>query len=113
VRFGSASLLAFVKTSQVELFGQACQAVRAAQPLEARKTCETDVCGTAAIKVETRPRAVLFLLDASASRIECADGTFDCLVPPGLGIDRTLAFCGRCTRSCRLGCVPSCRFSRA
>jgi hypothetical protein len=79
-------------TSQVELYGQACQAVRAAQPLEARKTCETDVCGTAAIKVETRPRAVLFLLDASASRIECADGTFDCLVPPGLGIDRTLAF---------------------
>jgi hypothetical protein len=79
-------------TSQVELFGQACQAVRAAQPLEARKTCETEVCGTAAVKVETKPRAVLFLLDASASRIECADGTFDCLIPPGIGIDRTPAF---------------------
>jgi hypothetical protein len=79
-------------TAQVEVFGQACQAVRAAQPLEARKTCETDVCGTAAIKVETKPRAVLFLLDASASRIECADGTLDCLVPPGIGFERTLAF---------------------
>jgi hypothetical protein len=79
-------------TAQVELFGQACQAVRAAQPLEARKTCETDVCGTSAIKVETKPRAVLFLLDASASRIECIDGTLDCLVPPNSGWERTLAF---------------------
>ena len=79
-------------TAQVELFGQACQAVRAAQPLEARKTCETDVCGTSAVKVETKPRAVLFLLDASASRIECIDGTLNCLVPPNSGWERTLAF---------------------
>jgi hypothetical protein len=79
-------------TSEVELFGQACQAVRAAQPIEARKTCESDVCGTAAVRVETRPRAVLFLLDASASRIECADGTYNCLIPPDVGWERTLSF---------------------
>ncbi|MEY4582912.1 MAG: hypothetical protein RL701_7615 [Pseudomonadota bacterium] len=79
-------------TSQVELFGPACEAVRAGRPLEAHKTCSQDVCGTAAIKVETRPRAVLLLLDASASRIECADGTLDCLVLPGTGTPRTLTF---------------------
>ena len=79
-------------TSQVELFGKACEAVRGEAKLEARKTCSEDVCGTAAIKVETRPRAVQYLLDSSASRIECADGTYSCLVAPGLGIPRTPAF---------------------
>lgn len=72
-------------TSQVEMFGNACQAVRADAVLEARKTCRLDeVCGTAAKKVETKQRAVLYLLDASASRIECADGTWGCLVPPNI-----------------------------
>ncbi|MDB4985148.1 MAG: CglB [Myxococcaceae bacterium] len=69
-------------TSQVELFGSACVAVRAKAQLEAKKTCNTDVCGTAAIKVETKPRAVLFLLDSSGSRIGCADGTLGCLMLP-------------------------------
>ena len=77
-------------TAQVELYGQACQAIRADQQLVAKKTCETEVCGTAAVRVETKPRAVLFLLDASASRIECEDGTLDCL--PGIGDPRTRAF---------------------
>jgi Mg-chelatase subunit ChlD len=79
-------------TSQVELFGNACAALRSGLPLTAQKTCAEDVCGTAAIRVETKPRAVLFLLDASGSRIECADGSFDCLIAPGLGIPRTPAF---------------------
>jgi len=54
-------------SSQVELYGQACEAVRAGQPLVAQKTCSDNVCGTASVKVETKPRSVLFLLDASAS----------------------------------------------
>jgi hypothetical protein len=69
-------------TRQVELFGSACSAIRSNAPLEARKTCAKQVCGTAAIKVETRPRVVQYLLDASASRIECADGSLGCLLPP-------------------------------
>ncbi len=79
-------------TSQVELFGKACEAVRAKAKLEARKTCADDICGTAAVKVETRPRAVQYLLDSSASRIECTDGAGGCLIPPGLGIPRTLTY---------------------
>ena len=69
-------------TSQVELFGPACQAVRAAAELVAQKTCSDNVCGTAAVKVETRPRVALFLVDASASRISCTDGGSDCLMVP-------------------------------
>jgi hypothetical protein len=71
-------------TRQVELFGSACSAVRGDAQLEARKTCTKNVCGTAAIKVETRPRVVQYLLDASASRIECSDGSLGCLIPPNL-----------------------------
>lgn len=69
-------------SSQVELYGQACEAVRAGQPLVAQKTCSDNVCGTASVKVETKPRSVLFLLDASASRISCTDGGFGCLMVP-------------------------------
>jgi hypothetical protein len=71
-------------TSQVELFGDACQAVRGGAAVVARKTCANDVCGTASIKVATKPRAVLFLFDVSTSRIQCTDGTSDCQVPPQL-----------------------------
>jgi hypothetical protein len=69
-------------TSQVELYGKACQAVRANAPVAAHKTCSDNVCGTASIKVETKPRAVLFLLDSSASRISCTVGGFGCLMVP-------------------------------
>jgi len=69
-------------TDQVELYGQACQAVRAKQQLVAQKSCNDNVCGTAAIKVATKPRSVLLLVDASASRISCTDGGFDCLMVP-------------------------------
>jgi len=79
-------------TAQVEFYGQACDAIHAAQPLEAHKRCATDVCGTAAIKVETKPRAVLLLLDASASRIECESGTLDCLPNPFATTMRTRAY---------------------
>jgi hypothetical protein len=71
-------------TSQVELFGQACEAVRADAKLEAKKTCAEDVCGTSAIKVETKERAVLYLMDSSGSRMECIDGSLGCLAPPDL-----------------------------
>jgi hypothetical protein len=65
---------------QVELFGDACQAVRAGSKLASQKTCKSQSCGNAAVEVQTKPRAVLYLLDASASRIECTDGTFNCVI---------------------------------
>jgi len=70
-------------TSQVEFFGQGCEALQAGMQVEAGKSCSTDVCGTAAVSVSTKPRNVLLLLDSSASRIECADGSFNCLSTPG------------------------------
>jgi hypothetical protein len=70
-------------TTQVELFGQGCEAIQSGLPLKVGRACAEDVCGTAAVKVETKPRAVLLLLDSSASRIECADGSINCLTPPG------------------------------
>ncbi|MET0387330.1 MAG: hypothetical protein ABW321_15285, partial [Polyangiales bacterium] len=81
-------------TNQVELFGQGCQAIQAGQQLKANKSCATDICGTAAVKVETKPRSVLLLLDGSASRLECVDGTADCLLtlPNTTGGTRPLTF---------------------
>jgi len=79
-------------TSQVELFGDGCAAVRAGQTLKAHKSCARDICGTSAVKVETRPRAVLLLLDSSASRIECVDGSAACLSDPRTTPDRPLTF---------------------
>lgn len=70
-------------TKSVEFFGQGCEAVQAGQELQANKSCEQDVCGTAAVSVATKPRAVLLLLDSSASRIECSDGSLNCLSLPG------------------------------
>jgi len=79
-------------TSQVELFGDACVAIQAGQRIQVGKACGRNVCGTASIKVETRPRDVLLVLDSSASRIECVDGSFDCLSIPGSTPDRPLTF---------------------
>jgi hypothetical protein len=70
-------------TKSVEFFGQGCQAVQAGQVLQASKSCEQNVCGTAAVNVATKPRSVLLLLDSSASRTECTDGSLDCLSLPG------------------------------
>ncbi len=70
-------------TSQVEFYGQGCEALQAGMSVEAGKSCSTDVCGTAAVSVSTKPRNVLLLLDSSASRIECVDGSLDCLSTPG------------------------------
>jgi hypothetical protein len=76
-------------TSEVEFFGQSCQAIRSGAPLEARKTCLSEVCGTAAVEVQTKERVVTYLLDASASRIECVgDDPFACLMNVGRGVDR-------------------------
>jgi hypothetical protein len=79
-------------TSQVEMFGKVCQAVRAQGKVIAQKTCGEVVCGTASIKVETKPRAVQFLLDSSASRIECADGTLGCLMLPNSATRTSLTY---------------------
>jgi hypothetical protein len=78
--------------TQVELFGQACQALQGKAKLEARKTCESNVCGTASIKVETKPRAVLFAFDVSTSRIQCTDGTTSCQVAPQLGMRPSVSY---------------------
>lgn len=79
-------------SQQVELFGDACEAVRAGAELRSQKTCAGDTCGTAALEVRTKPRAVLFMLDSSASRIACADGTLDCLLTVGQTNRTSLAF---------------------
>lgn len=79
-------------TSQVEMFGAACEAVRGGAPLAAQKTCAGNVCGTASINVETKPRSVLFLFDVSASRIQCADGTLNCLMLPGTASRTALTY---------------------
>lgn len=60
-------------TSEVEFFGQACEAVRFGTPLEARKGCESEVCGTAATKVSTKPRVVQYLLDRSLTMNDCSN----------------------------------------
>jgi hypothetical protein len=70
-------------TGQVEFVGQGCVALQAGMRIEAGKSCATDICGTAAVSVSTRPRKVLLLLDSSASRTECADGSIDCVSQPG------------------------------
>ena len=76
-------------TSEVEFYGQSCEAIRAGAPVEARKTCMNKVCGTAAVEVQTKERVVMYLLDASASRIECiGDDPFACLWGVGWGADR-------------------------
>jgi hypothetical protein len=75
-------------TSSVEFFGQGCQAVQSGQVLTANKSCEQNICGTAAVSVETKPRVVMLLLDSSASRTECTDGSLDCLSLPGSSATR-------------------------
>ncbi|HMI94013.1 MAG TPA: vWA domain-containing protein, partial [Polyangiales bacterium] len=79
-------------TSQVELFGDGCVAIQSGQPIQVGKSCASNVCGTASVKVETKPRAVLLVLDSSASRIECADGSVGCLSDPNTTPDRPLTF---------------------
>jgi hypothetical protein len=69
------------KTNEVELFGKSCEAVRSGVKLQAKKACARDVCGTAAVQVSTKQRAVLHVLDSSASRLECERGQFGCFAP--------------------------------
>jgi len=69
--------------AEVELFGAACDAVRAGVELEARRSCDTtEICGTAASKVSAKTRAVQYLLDRSFSMADCSTGFLGCL--PGL-----------------------------
>lgn len=71
-------------TSQAEVFGDGCNAIRSGRPLSAQTRCSTeDVCGTAATKLVTRPRAIQFLIDASVSMLACSDpDPFLCLPEP-------------------------------
>jgi hypothetical protein len=71
-------------TSEVEFYGAACEAIQAGAVLEAKKGCESDVCGQAATKVTTKPTAVLYLLDSSASMAACSSDNIllGCLAPP-------------------------------
>lgn len=73
-------------TSEVEVFGLGCQAIQAGNQLVASKSCATDICGTAAVSVTTKPRSILLLLDSSGSRTDCSDGSLNCL---SLGSDPT------------------------
>ncbi|HEY6877804.1 MAG TPA: VWA domain-containing protein [Polyangiales bacterium] len=77
---------------QIEIFGNACQAVRTGAPVKTAKSCAGYTCGSSAVEVKTKPRAVLYLLDSSASRIECADGTFNCLLTIGMTNRTSLSF---------------------
>jgi hypothetical protein len=79
-------------TNQVEFFGQGCQALQSGQSVAANKSCAQDICGTAAVSVQTKPRTVLFLLDSSLSRTECTDGSADCLSIPGSTPNRPLTY---------------------
>jgi len=69
-------------TNEVEFFGQGCQALQSGMAVTAGKSCEQNICGTAAVSVSTKPRSVLLLLDSSGSRIECVDGSLNCLSVP-------------------------------
>jgi hypothetical protein len=71
-------------TTQAEAFGEPCTAIRSGKPLKARARCSSDgVCGTAAAKLSTKPRAIQFLLDASASMLICSNvDLLQCLPAP-------------------------------
>lgn len=79
-------------TGQVELYGKPCEALRAGARITVSESCNRDVCGTATLEVSTKPRAVLHVVDASAARIECVNGSVDCLVWLGPNAPRTLTF---------------------
>ncbi|MET0286102.1 MAG: VWA domain-containing protein [Polyangiales bacterium] len=71
------------ETSEVEFYGQACQAVRAGVPLQAQQACSTEkLCGNASSRISAKPRAVQYLLDRSGSMAACSAGFLDCI--PGL-----------------------------
>jgi hypothetical protein len=59
-------------TSEVEMFGDVCVALKAGKPIQAKLGCSGQmVCGTAATKVTAKSRAVEYLVDRSFSMAEC------------------------------------------
>jgi Mg-chelatase subunit ChlD len=75
-------------TSQAEMYGEPCTAIRAGKELNARALCNTEkVCGTAATKLTTKARAVQFVLDASASMLTCSDPDPLMCFPSPIGSD--------------------------
>jgi hypothetical protein len=75
-------------TSQAEAFGEPCNAIRAGKPLTSRTLCNTEpVCGSSATKLTTKPRAIQFVLDASASMLACSDPDVFMCFPAPLGAD--------------------------
>ncbi len=89
--------------TQVELFGDPCQAVRSGAQLTSQKTCAGATCGSAAVEVQTKPRAVLYLLDASASRISCTDGSLTCVFEAAQGVTARSVYTFWETVQARLG----------
>ena len=79
-------------TTQVEFYGQSCQALQARNTVAAKKSCNTDVCGTSAVGVSTKPRNILLLLDSSQSRTECTVEPFECFFADGADPNRPLAY---------------------
>jgi hypothetical protein len=60
------------ETSEVEMYGDACVAIKAGKPVEAKRACNTQmVCGTAATKLTAKSRAVEYLVDRSFSMAAC------------------------------------------
>jgi hypothetical protein len=88
-------------TSEVETYGDVCVAMKAGNPLEARKGCNSNTCGTAAAKIQAKGRAVEYLLDRSLSMAECEKPGLlgvigeECILDYG----NTLSWWGKATRS--------------
>ncbi len=94
-------------TSEVEFFGDACEAIQFGAPLEARKGCESEVCGTSATQVSTKPRAVQYLLDRSLTMNDCSnDAPFGC-VPASVGGGGGLTWWGVMAKSIGMSVVAT------
>ncbi|MFT3928372.1 MAG: VWA domain-containing protein [Myxococcales bacterium] len=86
-------------TSEVEFYGKSCEAIRFGKPLEARKGCSAEVCGTSATQVATKPRAVEWLLDRSLSMNDCSNTDTAGCIPTSLGGGGGLTYWGVMAKS--------------
>jgi hypothetical protein len=89
-------------TAEVEMFGDVCVALKAGKAVEAKRGCtNTEVCGTAATKINAKGRAVEYLVDRSFSMAACE-------IPDWFGIaciedyGNTLSWWGKAARSIAL-----------
>jgi hypothetical protein len=91
-------------TSEVEMFGDVCVALKAGKSIQAKQGCSgTMVCGTAATKLTAKDRAVEYLVDRSFSMAVCEKPE-----PLGIGLaciedyGNTLSWWGKAARSVTL-----------